>query len=143
MTSPLNAGGYYNFGSIQQIEKAWINGKEFKTAELWWEQYKSKFSYNKNNVTINKLTGVTSGFMSVFVGITEFYCHNFMEQAGTGHGGIWGCIYYGGNQGAGGWSRYVSCIKAYETEHYNGDFDASAVMRKLQNERLPAVNITE
>ena len=143
MTSPLNAGGYYNFGSIQQIEKAWINGKEFKTAELWWKQYKSKFSYNKNNVTINKLTGVTSGFRSVFFGITEKYCHNFMEQAGTGHGGIWGCIYYGGNRGAGGWSRYVSCIKAYETEHYNGDFDASAVMRKLQNERLPAVNITE
>lgn len=143
MTSPINAGGYNKYGSIQQIEKAWINGREFKTAELWWEQYKSKFSYNKNNVDISSLTGVASGFMSVFVGLAEYYCHNFMEQAGTGHGGIWGCIYYSANKGATGWSRYVSCIKAYETEHYNGDFDASAVMQKLQNERIYAADITE
>ena len=71
------------------------------------------------------------------------YCNEFMEQAGTGFGAIWGCIYYGGNRQADGWSRYISCIKAYETEHYNGDFDAETVMERLQNERLPAVNITE
>lgn len=145
MTNYTSNSSYYSGedGCIQQVEKVWINGKEYNTVEQWWEQYKSKFNYNRKNVTLNALTNNTSGITGVFKGFVMAYCNEFMEQAGTGFGAIWGCIYYGDNRQTGGWSRYVSCIKAYENEHYNGDFDAETVMERLQNERLPAVNFTE
>lgn len=143
MTNILNSGGYYAYSSIQQIEKVWINGKEYQTVEQWWNQYKSKFAYNRKNVTVDGLLGNVSGIANLFKGYVEYYCKHFMEQAGTGHGAIWGTLYGGGNRQANGWSRYISCIKAYENEHYQGDFDAETVMTKLQNERLPAVQITE
>lgn len=143
MTNIFNYGGYSAYSSIQQIEKVWINGKEYQTVEQWWNQYKSKFAYNRRNVTAGGLTGNVNGVTNLFKGYVEYYCAHFMEQAGTGHGAIWGTLYDGGNRQANGWSRYISCIKAYENEHYQGDFDAEAVMTKLQNERLPAVQITE
>ena len=33
------------------------------------------------------------------------------------------------------WTNHIACMKAYENEHYRGDFDADAVMAKLEDER--------
>ena len=114
---------------FQMPEKIWIEGIEYKIPEQWWNQYKDKFNGDKTQITLSDIRGETEGIQSLFAGISNDIFYAFMARIMYGLGGILG---YDSNL----WTNHIACMKAYENEHYRGDFDSDAVMAKLEDERV-------
>lgn len=114
---------------FQMPEKIWIEGIEYKIPEQWWNQYKDKFNGDKTQITLSDIRGETEGIQSLFAGISNDIFYAFMARIMYGLGGILG---YDSNL----WTNHIACIKAYENEHYRGDFDSDAAMAKLEDERV-------
>ena len=115
---------------FQMPEKIWIEGVEYKIPEQWWNQYKDKFNSDKTQITLSDICGETEGIQSLFVGAINDMFYDFMVRKLSGIGGLF--AYDGNNL----WTNHIACMKAYENEHYRGDFDSDAVMAKLEDERV-------